>query len=452
MLAYRILRKLLSLAVRVFYRRVEVVGLEHIPKNGAVVFCGNHPNSLLDPILITVSCGRIAHFAAKDILFRNPIVARLLRVMGAVPIMRRKDHVGEAVDNSSAFEALFEVLGSGRCMGIFPEGLSHNDSHLQSLKTGAARIALGAVQAHGNPVVLVPCGLNYMNRHRFRSSILVQYGEPIRIGDARLAEFAQDETSAVRALTDELDTAMRELTVNADDWDTLRVLDGVRRLYQPEKISLAERVELARRFNAVYPTVRDDPTIVDLFSKVRDYQERLAIAQLNDREIQRDIPPRVLFMKTVGHLIWLGIWLPLAVIGAGLHAPMALFLGWAGERWAPKKDKVGATKFVLGFFLIQAAYIGVFVLAGLYWGWTIALALLILTPVSGYATLRVSERFASVKRVSSRFFRVFRLAAEVKALRHQRTLLALAIETAVDRFRPRDMAPLFPKPPDEDYC
>ena len=62
---YRALRWLLGLAMRVFFRQVEVVGLEHVPATGAVIFAGNHPNSLIDPILILVTCGRVVHFAAK---------------------------------------------------------------------------------------------------------------------------------------------------------------------------------------------------------------------------------------------------------------------------------------------------------------------------------------------------------------------------------------------------
>src|SRR6185503_15315315 len=104
MLAYRILQWLLRVATRVFYRRLEVVGLGNVPSEGQpILFCGNHPNSLIDPILITAHCGRIVHFAAKDTLFESPPLAFLLRRMGAVPVRRRMDH-GEAaaLDNDAA--------------------------------------------------------------------------------------------------------------------------------------------------------------------------------------------------------------------------------------------------------------------------------------------------------------------------------------------------------------
>ncbi len=454
MLPYRFLRTLLRLAVRIFYRRVEVVGLEHIPAPGKpVIFCGNHPNSLLDPIVITTTCGRIVHFAAKDVLFKHRIVRWLLKTMGAVPVQRRKDHVDGALDNESAFNALYGVLSEGRTMGIFPEGISHNESQLQGLKTGAARIAFGAKRSDPDAdVVIIPCGLNYLARHRFRSSILVQYGTPIRLDAKRLEAYEEDSRAAVQALTEEIESHMRSLTINAEDWNTLRVLDGVRRLYQPERISLEERIELARRFNSVYPKVQDSPAVKDLFGKVSAFLERLEFAELTDRDVQRDMGALELAWRVSAHLLWLFVWLPLGVIGAVLHFPMALLLGWAGEKWAPRKDVVGTTKFILGFFSIQLAYGGLFALAGLYWSWSVAFLLLILTPISGYATLRVSERLAAVRRISTGYLKVVGLGKEIRALRHQRQMLKLAVEETVDRYRPADMAPLFPRDDVEDFC
>src|SRR4051794_18042292 len=143
---YRWLRALLRVVVGVFFRQVEVVGLEHVPAEGPVIFAGNHPNSLIDPVLILVSCGRVVQFAAKDVLFRSRVLRPVLRALGAVPVARRSDHAdaGEAsARNETAFATMFQVLAAGGAVGIFPEGLSHDAPQLAKLKTGAARIALG---------------------------------------------------------------------------------------------------------------------------------------------------------------------------------------------------------------------------------------------------------------------------------------------------------------------
>ena len=105
-MAYRILAWFLRVVTRVFFRQIEVVGLEHVPKDGPVLFAGNHPNSLIDPILIITTCGRKVHFAAKDALFKGRIMRAVLRGLGAVPIKRRDDHDGTRESSSGMPPAL----------------------------------------------------------------------------------------------------------------------------------------------------------------------------------------------------------------------------------------------------------------------------------------------------------------------------------------------------------
>src|SRR5258706_12019267 len=104
----------------------------------------------------------MVHFAAKDTLFKSRALRVLLRGLGAVPLARREDKGGDKVDNDAAFAAMFEVLGRGDTIGIFPEGLSHDESQLARLKTGAARLALGAA-TRGTKVKIIPCGLTFIH-------------------------------------------------------------------------------------------------------------------------------------------------------------------------------------------------------------------------------------------------------------------------------------------------
>src|SRR5262245_63913398 len=100
--AYRILTWFLRLVTRVFFRQVEVAGLENIPATGPVLFAGNHPNSLIDPNLIITTCGRKVHFAAKDTLFEGRIMRAVLRGLGAVPLARKVERDGGASATGAA--------------------------------------------------------------------------------------------------------------------------------------------------------------------------------------------------------------------------------------------------------------------------------------------------------------------------------------------------------------
>jgi glycerol-3-phosphate O-acyltransferase/dihydroxyacetone phosphate acyltransferase len=444
-LPYRVMRTLLRAAVTIFFRRMEVVGLENVPHEGPTLFCANHSNSMLDPVMITVFSGRIVHFAAADILFRNPVLRVCLRLLGAVPIRRRQDHGGSAQDNKGAFDAVYDVLAQGRSMGIFPEGMSHDEPHLVTLRTGPARLALGAAQAHGDARVrIVPCGFYYTNRRRFRASVLLQFGEPLEMDAERLAAYETSPRETVRAVTDDLEEAIRSLTVNAEDWDTARILDGVRRMYQPERIQLKDRVELARRFNLTYPEVRDDPAVVEIAQRTRAYLDSLHILGLRDRDVQREFSTRELAWRTAGYGLLILVYLPLAIVGAPLHGPLGLLLKLGGTRFSPRKDTIAATKLMGGFFLVLMIY-GALV-ASTFWLYSGAAAggLALFLPLSGWSFIHVVARGQALTRLYATTAEMLLLRRQIGRLRAERLGLQTAIHEAVDRLVPEEMERLFP--------
>lgn len=464
-MAYRILAWFLRTVTRVFFRQVEVAGLENIPATGPVLFAGNHPNSLIDPILIITTCGRKVHFAAKDSLFKGRIMRAILNGLGAVPVARKDDHDGTRTattpgkerdagerkgTNDAAFDNMFRVLGEGGAIGIFPEGLSHDESQLAKLKTGAARLALGGATKNDQPVTIVPCGLTFIHPKRFRSRVLVQYGTPIVIEPGK-----GTDKDIVAAVTGELDVAIRRLTINAPDWDTVRALDVVRRLYQPQEISIEDRVELARRFNQYYGAVAADPRVIDVMSRVRAYQQKLDELGLTDRELARDLSKVEISMRMFRHLVLVVFWLPLTAPGAPLHLPTVAFARLAGPRLTPRKDVVATTKLVIGMLLVLLSYGAAVALLAWMVSWRWGLAAAIVLPLSGWATLRVLDRLRLVRRALGVLLRQVRFRKEVTALRAEREKLSQDVVRVVTEVKPADLQALFPpddprrKPEDE---
>jgi 1-acyl-sn-glycerol-3-phosphate acyltransferase len=432
-IAYRALRWLLRLAMRVFFRQIEVVGLEHVPGSGPIIFAGNHPNSLIDPILIITTCGRIVHFAAKDTLFSTRIMRALLYGLGAVPLARRSDHGGGPVDNDAAFTAMFDTLTAGRTIGIFPEGLSHDASQLARLKTGAARLALGAAE-RGAAVVIVPCGLTFISPRRFRSRALVQYGPPIAVTAAHDA----------RTLTDEIERALRGLTVNAADWDTVRVLDAVRRLYTPRDVDLDERVELARRFNTHYPELKDDARVKPVIDRTRAYQGRLDELGLSDRELARGVSAWTAARRVGRYLALVLVWLPLMLPGAPLHLPAVALARLAGKKLTPRKDVIATTKVLAGMAIVLTSYAVATAVIGWRFGWPWALAAALVLPLSGYATLRFLDGLQLLRRGVGALSRALHLSREAVSLRAERDALSAEIVRVVGEIRPAGLELMFP--------
>ncbi len=450
MLLYHILRAILKVPVGVFFRQVEVIGRENVPDEGAraALLCGNHPNSLIDPLLIIVTCPRPVQLAAKDVLFKTLPMRLLLRGVGAVPVQRKSDHAN--VDNASMFDAMSQVLAGGGAMGIFPEGLSHDEAQLQKLKTGAARIALDTAHRHDQVVDVVPVGLTYLHPKRFRSRVVVQYGAPIEVGEEWRHAYLRDDKLAARQLTTDIDTALRELTVNAEDWDTARLLNAVRRLYQPQDIALWQRVELARRFNAAYPKVKDLPDVQALLVQVRAYLERLRQLDLDDGDVLRHVGPWEVAGKCALRLLDALVWAPLALPGLVLQGPVALVIGLFGVRFSPRKDVIGTTKLMMGLVLVPLLHACMIGLVGWFVGWPWALALAVLLPVSGWAALRALETGLRVWEMLQTAGRIAVLRRELVALRATRDRLQDEVVRLVDKYRPADMVPLFERPAPKD--
>jgi glycerol-3-phosphate O-acyltransferase/dihydroxyacetone phosphate acyltransferase len=279
-----------------------------------------------------------------------------------------------------------------------------------------------------------------MQRRRFRSRVLLQFGAPVMVDAARAGD-----ANVVAEVTAELDRGLRALTVNAADWETLRVLDGFRRLYQPPQISIHDRVELARRFNAEYPRVCDEPEVKALYARVSAYLDRLDAAGVTDRDLLRTLSRGDALVRIARHLLLIVVWLPLALPGAILHAPAGFMVQLAAPVLTPRKDVLAATKLLAGLLMVLASYaVGI--------GWLAfrvsvgaALLALIALPITGYATLRVFDRGTSLRRGFSTLVRLLSFDREIQALRAERAALEAAVIAAVNRFRPADMVLLFPR-------
>jgi 1-acyl-sn-glycerol-3-phosphate acyltransferase len=134
-----------------------------------VIFVLNHPSGLIDPAFLLCLAPRRVAFLAKAPLFRMPVIAMLCRAFEAIPVHRRQETGADPVANRATFETARAVLASGGAIALFPEGASHSEPKLRPLKTGAARIALGAAAGlTGPPIQIVPAGLYYRAKRTFR--------------------------------------------------------------------------------------------------------------------------------------------------------------------------------------------------------------------------------------------------------------------------------------------
>ena len=229
---YVSMRALIRLALGFYFRRVERFRAERVPDSGPVLFTSNHPNSLADSFVIGASVPRKVNFVATVQLFRFAALKWFLTRCGVIPINRVRDDPRAMRSVAETFEACYRVLAKGEAVGIFPEGITYEDSQLKEVKTGAARMALEFEDRHSGKSGLrvVPVGLTYSAKERYRSDVLVHFGEPICASDY-LNEYSTQKKECIRKLTAEIDHRLRSLIVDVAALDQGRVVDGVKQLF-----------------------------------------------------------------------------------------------------------------------------------------------------------------------------------------------------------------------------
>ena len=449
-IVYRLLVAFLRLVTRIFFRTIEVVGHDHVPPTGPVMFVGNHPNSLVDPVVISTTCPRRVSFAARDGLFSMPHLRPILWALGSVPIKRKQDHAGAPNDNADAFRSIHALLAGGGAFGIFPEGVSYTEPELQPMKTGAARMALSAF-ADGIPVVIVPVGLSYRRKQHYRGRVLVQYGRAISFDAAWLDRWKKDPREAAHALTDAIDLALRALTINAEDFDTLRVLDGVRRLYVPEtqELSLADEAEISRRLVAHWKQKRDVDEVKLFYVDVAGYLALLDALHLSDWDLRKPISRWDWTLRIARHVSLLLVDVPLALPGLILHLPILWGATRAGEMVLERDDVRATMRMMIGTGSVLVIHL------------VIATAIVIADPTprgavrailvwlfliaSGLAGIRVLEKQAIVRHGLRVLTRILSLKGDLEALRVQRDELRARLRPLVEAHLDPELERIVPR-------
>lgn len=336
--AVRLVRFLVSL----FFRRVEVVGADHVPKTGGGILIAWHPNGLVDPALIVSTFPRRVVFGARHGLFKWPIVGQVMRALGTVPIYRAVD-LEDADDetrraaNRKSLDALAQAVCDGRFAALFPEGVSHDAPSLQELKTGAARLYYRAKQLRDPNTaapVIIPVGLHYDDKTSFRSDALVEFHSPIALPTELDRPIPEDDDEMLRArsgeLTAHLEPILREVTHATESWELNRLMGRVRSLMRAERAKraganlkapdMAERtLGMARVWRAYYARLKSDPEAVQsLLDKVAAYDAALREVNLEDDDL--DKPPPI-------ESKWIPVLLALQAAVVFLVFPPVLVLG-----------------------------------------------------------------------------------------------------------------------------
>ncbi|HEU0253889.1 MAG TPA: lysophospholipid acyltransferase family protein [Pyrinomonadaceae bacterium] len=441
----RLIVALVRLALRIYFQRIEVTGVEHVPLNTPVIFVLNHPNALVDPVFLLCLAPRRVSFLAKAPLFRMPVIGYLVKAMDSLPVYRRQDEGEDVSKNQETFVEARKLLARGGTIGICPEGVSHDAPGLKPIKTGAARISLAAVSTgEVAELQIVPAGLYYTSKTSFRSDALLYFGTPIDVEPVRLEPDGSPPRDAVQQLSNKIEKALRAVILDAKHEEELHTMARAERIFSSVSgnapgDSLKDELRLQQRFIKAYSILQSSQPerLRKLEVRMMRFEEELNQAGVDPDELSPPGSTAGVFAAIIRRSLLFLLMLGPALIGTIAHYPAYKLGGYLSKRISRDSDDVISTvKIISAMLLFPLTWLVVAVIGYVFFGWLVAIVSLLVNPFAGYVAIvffeELDKSIAGVRvlmffLVRRRFF--VRLLAERKAIRNE--IIALGKETPI---------------------
>jgi glycerol-3-phosphate O-acyltransferase / dihydroxyacetone phosphate acyltransferase len=409
---YALMKRLARIALRWYYRDVEIVGAHRVPAETPLLIVANHPNAMVDPMLVATAVSRRVTFTGKATLFDNPFLRVFLGALGMVPLRRASDErvrrqAGGAPDprrNEDAFRAVISALANKQAVLIFPEGKSHDEPSIAPLKTGTARMALQARAAGVGALAILPIGFVFENKSQPRTRILVEVGEPIAVDD-----WPTTAADAVDRLTDEIDRRLRAVTMNFETAAAAAETGRVSALLAPEGagalgsgVSWAEVVAVTRRVDSARRVLERAAAAGGELARRADRlrtevsaAEQLAAREgldLRDAAIDTSVGSGAVFVAREGAITALAA--PFALIGRVVHWPAVTIARAVASRWSESGADPAMQTLLVGAPLVLATWAAITAIVWHFAGGAIALVALVALPFLAECDFTLRDRAA----------------------------------------------------------
>lgn len=429
----RLIVWLVRLALRIYFQRIEVTGLEHVPRETPVIFVLNHPNALVDPVFLLCLAPRRVSFLAKAPLFHMPVIGYLVKALDSLPVYRRQDEGQDITKNEETFIAARKLLARGGTIGICPEGVSHDEPGLRPIKTGAARISLAAVSTgEMRELKIVPAGLYYTSKTSFRSSALLYFGTPINVNPVKLEPDGSPPRDAVRKLSDEIEQALRAVILDAHREEARQTIARAERIFSAEQRngdSLTDELRLQQRFIKAYSILEghQPERLRRLEQRMIRFEEELNQAGVDAEELSAPSSTASVFASIVKRSLLFLLMLGPALLGTITHYPAYRLGGYLATKFSrASEDVISTIKIISAMLLFPLTWIVLAIVGYALFGWWAALVMLATIPLCGYVAIiffeELDKSIAGIRvltffLVRRRFF--VRLLAERKAIRNE---------------------------------
>lgn len=381
---------------RVFFRSITIKNKEVIPDQGPLLILANHPSTFMDPIVAASVINRKVFFLGKGELFKSAIAKWLLPKLNIIPVYRKQDDPSQMNKNADTFNKCFEHLANGGAVLMFPEGISITERKLKPIKTGAARIALGAEALNDFKLGLkiITIGLNYADPHKFNRDLFINIEEPIETA-AYLERYKENEYNAVTELTENIRQHLERAAISIQDDKAAKLISDIETLY---KHNLKEArgisgIDSEREFSITQNIVKAvnyyseaDPLFVESMRKrIKNYFISLEEFNIDDEDISRTGSNKSFLGSNIKAFLFLISGLPFYLYGLVNNILPFEIPGFAADRIAKSKNFKGAISMVLGMFTFIIFYaVQIFFFQHFFQNTLLTILYAVSLPLSGF--------------------------------------------------------------------
>jgi len=391
---YHILKIPLIPTWKTYFKSIHFHNKSAIPSSGPVILAVNHTSAFMDPILIAVLSKRTFHFLARGEAFNSRFSSAFYSNLNMLPLYRPETSPNDIHKNKFAFQKCFTHLKEGKAIMMFPEGFSESGRKIRPIKSGIARLALGAEEQNDFNLNLkiIAVGLNYSNPHIFRSDVFINIGSPILVSDFK-EDFEINEKKAYNALTAAVKQSLEECTVVINDERLYQFISHVEKIYQYrldknqqglKKFMLSkEIVEKVEVFSNKSPEKFKEMEV-----RLSNYIQRLKRLKIKDNRIlEGRIKTSFILNSTI-----LTLGFPVFLCGFILNIIPFSLTSYVIKKIKVREDFIGSLRSIAGMFIFLIFYILTSVMVGIAtsWYWGIAFGL-ILYPFGILALIYVNR-------------------------------------------------------------
>ncbi|CAO3660766.1 unnamed protein product [Umbelopsis ramanniana] len=379
--SYSAVRSFCRFAIWAYFRNCHVSVHDNVETHSPMLVAGNYLNMVLDPavLIVTIPHNRQLHFWALARFFKIPIIGRIFAAVGVLPVDTKTR------SNAKLFESTVDCLGQNQAVAVFPEGTSYTAPHHLPFKDGLSWAAYEFLaQQHqrrqrGEPaphssITILPVGITYTTKDKWRSDVIVHYSETIQVGEEDRVRFAEDPKATVKQLTTQITESIESATINAPDWDTDNAMATARSILFGHRngIQLNSYVKISQSLiNVLHPLMIPKLTeLANLKARLLSFSRTTKLLQLSDQDIavyqKQKITITAATLRLLRISLKLLIELPLFLPGIIIHSPVYL-LGKAAESVEKFTESIAQDKIALALGLLVPLYSTLFYQI---WRWT----------------------------------------------------------------------------------